>query len=100
MARLNKLMDHSHRARHLERRIEELEATAQITRLEAMRLAAVILTKMDYALGKVTVGIAYTEDLAALQVRHASLLSKAEDLQSKIDSFRADEYDLKHGAHD
>jgi hypothetical protein len=58
-----------------------------------MRLAALILTKMDKALAAMTVEVVNTDDLAVLQVRHASLIQKAEDLQTKIDRLRADEYD-------
>jgi hypothetical protein len=78
---------------NLERRIRELEDTAQTTRLEAMRLAASIITKMDEALVTMTVEAVNTENLSVLQLRHASLMKKAEDLQAKIDRLRADQYD-------
>jgi len=58
-----------------------------------MRLAALILTTMDEALAAMTVEVANTEELTVLQVQHASLVKKAEDLQAKIDRLRADEYD-------
>jgi hypothetical protein len=73
-----------------------LEETAHRTRLEAMRLAALILTKMDNALAAMTVEVVNTDDLAVLQVQHASLIQKAEDLQAKIDHLRADEYEEAH----
>ena len=58
-----------------------------------MRLAALILTKMDEALATITIEAVNTENLSALQLRHASVMKKAEDLQIKIDQLRADEYD-------
>ena len=93
MAQTAGLNESKGRPTNLERRIGELEAAAQRTRLEAMRLAALILTRMDEALAAMTVETVNTEELAVLQVQHASLVKKAEDLQAKIDRLRADEYD-------
>lgn len=96
MARMRKLNEPSRKTQDLERLIRDLEAEAQRTRLEAMRLAALILTKMDQALATITVEEVNTEDLAVLQLRHASLMRKAEDLQTKIDRLQADQYDQAH----
>jgi hypothetical protein len=75
------------------RPIRELEAEAQKTRLETMRLAAMILTQMDQALARVTLEPVDTEHLDLLRLRHASLMKKAEDLQTKMDRLEADQYD-------
>lgn len=93
MAQTARVNESKGRSTNLERRIGDLEAAAQRTRLEAMRLAALILTRMDEALAAMTVEVVNTEELAVLQIQHASLVKKAEDLQAKIDRLRADEYD-------
>ncbi len=93
MVSLAKLNEPTKRPTNLERNIQDMEGSAQRTRLEAMRLAALILTKMNGALPATGGEVAYKEELAALQCRHASLIQKAEDLQIKIDRLRADEYD-------
>jgi hypothetical protein len=61
-----------------------------------MRLAALILTRMDEALARITLEAVNTEELAVLQLRHAALMKSAEDLQNKIDRLEADQYDLAH----
>ena len=51
------------------------------------------IVRMDEALAKVTFETVSTEDIAVLQLRHASLLKRAEDLQTKMDRLEADQYD-------
>ena len=97
MAGLAKLNEPMNRPTSLDRRIEDLEATAQKTRLEAMRMAALILTRMNGALPAMRNEVAKTDELATLQGRHAGLMQKAEDLQTKIDLLRADKYDQERG---
>ena len=87
----------SRKTQNLEKLIRELEVEAQKTRLEAMRLAASLLTKMDEALATISVeAVNPADDLAVLQLRHASVMRKAEDLQAKIDRLQADKYDQAH----
>jgi hypothetical protein len=93
MVRLPKLNKPSQSAT---RTIRELKAEAQRTRLEAMRLAALILTRMDEALARVTLEAVNTDDLAVLQLQHAALIKRAEDLQTKLDRLEADQYDQNH----
>lgn len=97
MVALAKLNESMNRPTSLDRRIEDLEAAAQKTRLEAMRMAALILTRLNGVLPAMRDGVTKAEELVTLQGRHAGLMQKAEDLQTKIDLLRADKYDQERG---
>ena len=80
----------------MERRLKELESSAQQTRLEAMRVAAELLAKMDAQLANEGAESAQTGELAALKAHHEMLMRLANDAQAKIDKLHAELHDLKY----
>jgi hypothetical protein len=83
----------------LTHRIKELEGAARKARLEAMQLAAKLLTKENALLAGTGTNPNHPDhagDLAALRARYAGLVKTAEDAQSLIDKMQAEEHDRKY----
>lgn len=80
----------------MEKRLKELENSAQQTRLEAMRVGAELLAKMDAHLANEGIETAQTGELAALKAHHEMLMRLADDAQAKIDKLHAELHDLKY----
>ena len=80
----------------MERRLKELETSAQQTRLEAMQVGAELLAKMDAHLGNAGLESEQTGELAALKARHEMLMRLAEDAQVTIDKLHAELHELKY----
>jgi len=77
----------------LKKRLKELESSAQQTRLEAMRVGAVLLAKMDTHLANEGAVMPETGELAALKAHHELLMRLANDAQAKIDKLHAELHD-------
>ena len=78
-------------------RIKELEGAARKTRLEAMQIAATLLTKENALLAGVGSNHAdHKGDVAALRARYEGLVKKAEEEQALIDKLQAEEHDRKY----
>jgi hypothetical protein len=80
----------------LSKRIEELERAARQARLEAMRLAATIVTKSDALLAGPAGEGPREGELAVLKARYDGLVKMADDTQAQIDWLRAEEHSQKY----
>jgi len=83
----------------LVQRITALEGAARKARLEAMQIAATILTKETALLAGTRASPNHpdhTADLAALRARYEGLVRVADDAQALIDTLQADEHDRKY----
>ena len=78
------------------KRIQELEGAARKARLEAMQLAATILTKSDALLAGAPSNDNREAELAALKARYQGLVKVAEEAQALIDRFEAEEHTRKY----
>jgi hypothetical protein len=77
-------------------RLKDLEDAARKTRLEAIQLAARILTRENSLLAGTIAKPNRDDDLAALRTRYAVLVKTAEETQALIDKLQAEEHDTKY----
>jgi hypothetical protein len=77
-------------------RIKELEGSAQKARLEAMQVAAMLLTKETARMGGARPNADSSGDIAALKARYDMLKRVADDAQSQLDKLHADHHDVKY----
>jgi hypothetical protein len=81
----------------LEQRIKELEGAVRKARLEAMQVAAMLLTKENALLAGTNPNHPdHRGDLGTLRARYAGLVKTAEEAQSLIDKMQAEEHDRKY----
>jgi hypothetical protein len=83
----------------LAQRIKELEGAARKIRLEAMQIAATLLTKENALLAGTRANPNHPDhkgDLAVLRARYSGLVKTAEDTQAMIDKLQAEEHDKKY----
>lgn len=83
-------------AKAIAERIKELEATAQKARLEAMQLAARMLTNENRLLAGTGDNIDPSGDLAVLKARYDMLVLIADDAQAQIDRLHTEEHEAKY----
>jgi hypothetical protein len=77
-------------------RIKELEASAQKARLEAMQVAAMLLTRETARMGGARANSDPSGDIAALKARYDMLKRVADDAQAQLDKLHADHHDVKY----
>lgn len=77
-------------------RIKELEGSAQKARLEAMQVAATLLTTKNATLGGARPNADRSGDAAALQARYDMLVRVADDAQMAIDRLQAERHEVKY----
>ena len=80
----------------LAKRIQELESAARQARLEAMRLAATIVTKSDGLLAEARSDAPGEAELVVLKARYDGLVKLAEEAQAQIDWLQAEEHSRKY----
>ncbi|CAN5715749.1 hypothetical protein BH11PSE3_BH11PSE3_18840 [soil metagenome] len=80
----------------LTQRIKDLEAAAQKARLEAMQLAATLLTKETRLLAGPGGNDDPSGSHAVLRARYDMLVRVADDAQSQIDKLHAEQHDAKY----
>ena len=86
----------SDNTRTIAQRLKDLEGAAQKARLEAMRLAATLLTKESALLAGPPANADPSTDLAVLRARYDVLVRVADDAQAQIDKLHAEEHDAKY----
>ena len=77
-------------------RIKELEGSAQKARLEAMQVAAMLLSKESARIAGAGANADASGDIAALKARYDMLKRVADDAQAMIDRLHADQHDVKY----
>ena len=77
-------------------RIKELEGSAQKARLEAMQVAATLLTTETAALAASRANADRSGDVATLQARYDMLVRLADDAQVTIDRLQAERHEVKY----
>ena len=80
----------------LANRIEELQGAARKARLEAMNLAAKLLTISNAELAGTATNAHREGELAALRARYEGLVKIADDAQAQIDHMQAEEHEQKY----
>jgi predicted RNase H-like nuclease (RuvC/YqgF family) len=80
----------------LSKRIEELQGAARKARLEAMQLAARLLTTSNSELAGAPTNAHREGELTALRVRYEGLVKIAEEAQTQIDRLQAEEHERKY----
>jgi hypothetical protein len=80
----------------LTKRIEELQGAARKARLEAMQLAAKLLTTSNAELSGAQTNTPREGELAALRARYEGLVKIAEEAQAQIDRLQAEEHERKY----
>ena len=80
----------------LTKRIEELQGAARKARLEAMQLAAKLLTTSNSELAGAPTNAHREGELKALRVRYEGLVKIAEEAQTQIDRLQAEEHERKY----
>jgi predicted RNase H-like nuclease (RuvC/YqgF family) len=80
----------------LSKRIEELQGAARKARLEAMQLAAKLLTTSNSELAGAPTNAHREGELTALRVRYEGLVKIAEEAQTQIDRLQAEEHERKY----
>ena len=83
-------------AKAIAERIAALEVVAQKARLEAMQLAARLLTKETALLAGPGANADPSGDLAALRARYDMLVRITDDAQVQIDKLHVEEHDAKY----
>lgn len=78
------------------KRIEELQGAARKARLEAMQLAAKLLTTSNAELSGSPTNLPRESELTALRVRYEGLVKIADEAQAQIDRLQAEEHDRKY----
>ena len=81
---------------NLTRRIEELQGAARKARLEAMQLAAKLLTTSNSELAGAPTNAHREGELTALRVRYEGLVKIADEAQTQIDRLQAEEHERKY----
>jgi hypothetical protein len=77
-------------------RITDLEGAAQKARLEAIQIAAKIISKENALLAGTAAKPNRNDELAALRTRYAVLVKTADEAQALIDKLQADDHDTKY----
>src|SRR5882757_2671777 len=80
----------------LTKRIEELQGAARRARIEAMQLAARLLTTSNSQLSGAPTNGHREGELAALRARYEGLAKIADEAQTEIDRLQADEHERKY----
>ena len=80
----------------LSKRIQELQGAARKARLEAMQLAAKLLTTSNSELAGAPTNAHREGELTALRVRYEGLVKIAEEAQTQIDRLQAEEHERKY----
>jgi predicted RNase H-like nuclease (RuvC/YqgF family) len=80
----------------LTKRIEELQGAARKARLEAMQLAAKLLTTSNSELAGAPTNAHREGELTALRIRYEGLVKIAEEAQTQIDRLQAEEHERKY----
>ena len=80
----------------LTRRIDELQGAARKARLEAMQLAAKLLTTSNAELAGSPTNAPRQGELAALRARYEGLVKIADEAQTQIDRLQAEEHERKY----
>ena len=80
----------------LTKRIEELQGAARKARLEAMQLAAKLLTTSNAELSGAQTNTSRDGELAALRARYEGLVKIADEAQAQIDRLQAEEHERKY----
>jgi hypothetical protein len=80
----------------LANRIEELQGAARKARLEAMNLAAKLLTLSNAELAGTQTNVHREGELAALRARYEGLVKIADEAQAQIDHMQAEEHEQKY----
>lgn len=80
----------------LTRRIEELEGAARRARLEAMQLAARLLTTSNSELAGSATNAPRQGEFEALRARYEGLVKIADQAQAQIDRLQAEEHERKY----
>jgi hypothetical protein len=80
----------------LTKRIEELQGAARKARLEAMQLAAKLLTTSTSKLASAPATADRDGELAALRARYEGLVKIADEAQTQIDRLQAEEHERKY----
>lgn len=78
------------------RRIDELQGAARKARLEAMQLAAKLLTTSTSELAGAPTNAPRAGELAALRARYEGLVKIADEAQAQIDRLQAEEHERKY----
>ena len=78
----------------LTKRIDELQSAARRARLEAMQLAAKLLTTSNAELADAPTS--RDGELAALRARYQGLVKIADEAQAQIDRLQAEEHERKY----
>jgi hypothetical protein len=81
---------------NLTKRIEELQGAARKARLEAMQLAARLLTTSNSELAGAPTNAHREGELTALRVRYEGLVKIADEAQIQIDRLQAEEHERKY----
>jgi hypothetical protein len=81
---------------NLTKRIEELQGAARKARLEAMQLAARLLTTSNSELAGAPTNAHREGELTALRVRYEGLVKIADEAQTQIDRLQAEEHERKY----
>ncbi len=77
-------------------RIKELEGSAQKARLEAMQVAAMLLSKESARLAGAGANADPSGELAALKARYDMLKRVADAAQAMLDKLHAEQHDVKY----
>ena len=78
------------------KRIEELQGAARRARLEAMQLAAKLLTASNAELSGARTNVPREGELAMLRARYEGLVKIADEAQTQIDRLQAEEHERKY----
>ena len=78
------------------KRIEELQGAARKARVEAMQLAARLLTTSNAELSGAPTNAPRTGEIAALRARYEGLVQIADEAQAQIDRLQAEEHERKY----
>jgi hypothetical protein len=78
------------------KRIEELQGAARKARLEAMQLAAKLLTASNAELSGMPTNAPRDGELAALRARYEGLVKIADEAQTQIDRLQAEEHERRY----
>jgi hypothetical protein len=80
----------------ISKRIEELQGAARKARVEAMQLAARLLTTSNAELSGAPTNAPRAGELAALRARYEGLVQIADQAQAQIDRLQAEEHERKY----
>ena len=86
-------------AQDISHRIKELEGAVRKARIEAMKLAATLLTKENALLAGTRASPNHPDhkgDLAALRARYEGLVRMADDTQATLEKLQAEEHSQKY----